>query len=352
MEQDVRDEDRDHGQDRSREEGTRVALVALAQGEVGQALGDHGVFGVAAQEDQGQEELVPLADHVEDRDGDEAGLGHGEHDLEEEPVVPGAVHDRGLGDAGGERAEERGQEEHRERQRIGDVDDHQARVGVEQGHVLEGLEQREQGQEHREHHPGGEPEVDDAVAGELVAGQHVRGHGAQQHRARDAEDHDLHGVEEVAADVPVRPGVHVVRPVHRLGRAERVGGDLAGGLEGGHDDPGHRDDDHERPQPQEALREHVEHVAFGPRGALRGPRRRRIDGRRGGVGCHVAPQNSIRSRRPNRSDTTARDRAAKNRTTPSADANACSPWLNAYFQMTPPTTSLAPSGPPRSGVIT
>ena len=155
-----------------------------------------------------------------------------------------------------QRLEERGQEEDGERQRVGDVDQHQAGVGVQQTQVLHHEEERHQGQEDREGQPRDEQEVDRPVARELVAGQHVGGHRAEQHGAERAARHHDHAVEEVAGrrapwSRPGRssPSRSSAGSVHGLLKISR------GVLERGEEGPEDRHDHDHRPDGERDVRQ-------------------------------------------------------------------------------------------------
>jgi hypothetical protein len=179
-------------------------------------LRQHVVVSVAVQSHR-EQELVPQSEEVEDRHGGDTRLRHRQHHLEERPPLAGPVDGGGLGDLIGQPPEEGVQEEHGERQRERHIDDHQARLTVEQVDVLHQLEQRDDRQEDRERQAGEHHPVDQPVAGELEAGEHVGAHRSEQHHDDEGAGDDGDGVEEVVTEALFGPRRAVVRqaPVGR-----------------------------------------------------------------------------------------------------------------------------------------
>ena len=108
------EEDEDDGYDHHGGGGhEEVPACAAGEGgaEHGEAEGDGELVGVLGEVEEGAHEVVPGADEGKDGDGGEGGLGEREHDAPVDDDFAGAVDVGGIGELGGEGAEELTQEE-------------------------------------------------------------------------------------------------------------------------------------------------------------------------------------------------------------------------------------------------
>ena len=233
--------------------------------------------GTVGTAEQGQRDdvLIPEGQEVEEDDGDNGGLRHGEDDLRHGLAVASAIDIGSLLKVVGQGGKVAGEEVDGKGQGGGGVDDGQHHDIVEQEATAEGVLQPgipiPQHQEDGHHdvvdvdeQSAHKAHVQEFPAPEVEPGQAVGGGQSHHQQDRQRQGSNDHGVDHVAAHAGLVPGIHEVLPVEAHGQGPGVAIELAVLLDGGQEHPGHRDDDTDSQEAQHQVnKDFVQPLAGG-----------------------------------------------------------------------------------------
>ena len=249
--EDVQEEGGQEHDDDGREHARPVTGVLHGVDHGVQADGD-GTHLVGVGEDQRQEVLVPDVDEIEDGDGNQTGLCHGEHDL---PVDLGgrtAVDLRRFLKAAGQVCKEVQQEnggvghidadvQEQQNQTVLDAVVHQMQLGndAEQGQHDHG-----NGNTHGGHEAG----LDGGIAEELEAAEDIGTGGTDDNQQCAGDQRVDQGVGKDLGNVLAAPCLGIVLKVEAGGEfAHFTGEDLGGGGQAGEQHPAQQDEGEQHP---------------------------------------------------------------------------------------------------------
>src|SRR4051794_35307378 len=256
-----------------------------------------------ATERQGDDQVVPRPQELEDRQRGDGGQAERQDQPQEDPHLRGAVDPRGFEDVARYAGEEVAQQEDRERHPERHVEQDQAEHGVEQARVV--VEREDRDQRHLDRH---DEEADDddeqhVAARELQPCERVAGHRGDDHQQQRVADRDDRRGDQRARDVVVVEQ----RPVVVQRRHARVLDDLppallrdaAGRHQRREQQAERRHEPQQRDRRHEDLERHARRQPADPgRPRLDGPRRRRHRLAAGqGCGCRLHHISSLRNRR-------------------------------------------------------
>ncbi len=207
------EEDEDDGYDHHGGSGhEEVPAGAAGEGsaEHGEAEGDCELVGVLGEVEEGAHEIVPGADEGEDGDGGEGGFGKGEHDAPVDGDFAGAVDVGGVGELGGEGAEELAQEEDVESAAAKEEGHGEGEDGVDPADAAEDDELGNHGDDAGQHDGGEQDGEPDVAAGKVDAGEAVGAKGGRDEDGDLVQQQDNDGVADIERKGPGCPGVDIV----------------------------------------------------------------------------------------------------------------------------------------------
>ena len=224
---------------------------------------------------QGEGELVPAAEHLDDGDRYQDGLAHGHDDAPHGAGEAGAVDGRGLLQGDGDALDIAFHQEDAHGQAETDVGQKQREPLVGHVHFLEhDVDGHQQGVD-GDQHAGEEQQVQRAVPLALDAGENVAHDEGEQHNAQDADGRGAHGVPHGLEQVIVRVGEDAGVVFQRGGgRAEQPwDGQLVGvkdalDLQGVVGHPDQRENAAQGENPQHRVHEDAAHAGGGRQALL------------------------------------------------------------------------------------